>query len=71
MQFQHDWPKDKNKSSFNFLPGNFEKFLSTDVNDAALEGSINSLYHSSLGHTALESCRLAELKKCNFQLDRM
>ena len=60
MQFQQDWPKDKNYSSFNFLPENFEKFRSTEHYDAPLEGSTIFLYRSSLGGTSLESCGLAE-----------
>ena len=40
MQFQQDWPKDKkNYSSLNFLQENLEKFRSTELYDAPLEGS--------------------------------
>ena len=39
MQFQQDWPKEKNYSSFNFLPENLEKFRSSELYDAPLEGS--------------------------------
>ena len=39
MQFQQDWPKEKNNSSFNFLAENLEKFLSTELYGAPLEGS--------------------------------
>ena len=66
MQFQQDWPKDKNYSSFNFLPENLEKFRSTELNDAPLEVLTIFLHRSSLGHTALESCQLAELKNAMF-----
>ena len=52
----------KKYTYFNFLPENLEKIHSTELNDAPLEGSTIFLYHSSLGHAALESCRLAELK---------
>ena len=45
---------------------NLEKFHSTEPNDAPLEGSTIFLYHSSTGHTALENCRLAELKYAIF-----
>ena len=45
-----------------FLPENLEKFSSTDLYDASLEGSTTFLYHSSTGRTPLDSCRLAELK---------
>ena len=62
MEFQQDWPKDKNYSSFNFLSENLEKFRSTELYGAALEGSKILLCSSSLGSTAMESCRLAELK---------
>ena len=52
----------KNYSSFKFLPENLEKFRSTELYDAPLEGSTIFLYRSSLGRTSMESCRLAELK---------
>ena len=62
MQFQLDWPKDKKYRSFKFLPENFEKFRSTELYDAPLEGLTSFLYRSSLGRMSMESCRLAELK---------
>ena len=62
MQFQRDCSKDKNYSYFNFLPGNLEKFRSTKLNGAALEGSTIFLYRSSTCCTSMESYRLAELK---------
>ena len=63
MQFQQDWSKDKKATAFfNFLPENFEKFRSTRLYDAPLEGSTIFLYRCSLDHTSLESCQLAELK---------
>ena len=63
MQFQQDWPKDKkNYSSFNFLAENLEKFRSTEHYGAPLEGSIIFPCRGSLGSTAMESCRLPELK---------
>ena len=61
MQFQQDWPKEKNDSSFKFLPENLEKIRSTELYDAPLEGSTIFLYRNSLGRTSMESCRLAEL----------
>ena len=61
MQFQRDWPKDKKIQLFNFLPQNLTK-----LNDAPQEGSTIFLYRSSLGHTALESYQLAELKYATF-----
>ena len=63
MQFQQDCPKDKkNDSSFNFFPENLEKFRSTELYGAALEGSTIFLCRSSLGFTSMESCQLADLK---------
>ena len=38
MQFQQDWPKEKNYSFFKFLPENLEKFRSTELYGAPLEG---------------------------------
>ena len=66
MQFQPDWPKDKNYSFFKFLRENLEKFRSTEIYDAPLEGSTIFLNRSSLGRTSMESCRLAELKYAIF-----
>ena len=66
MQFQQDWPKEKNYSFFNFLPENLENFRSTELNDAPLEGSTIFLYRSSTGRMSLESCPLAELKYAIF-----
>ena len=62
MEFQQDCPKDKNYSSFNFLPENLEKFRSTELYGAALEGSTIFVCRSSLGCTLMESCQLADLK---------
>ena len=67
MEFQQDCPKDKkNYSSFNFLPENLEKFGSTELYGAALEGSTIFLCRSSLGCTSMESCQLADLKDAFF-----
>ena len=52
----------KSYSSFNFLPENLEKFRSTELYGAPLEGSPIFLHRSSFGSTSLESCPLAELK---------
>ena len=41
---------------------NLEKFRSTELYDAPLEGSTIFLHRSSLGRTSMEGCRLAELK---------
>ena len=63
MQFQQDWPKDKKITALSiFLAENLEKFHSTEHYGAALEGSISFLCRSSLGSTAMESCRLPEFK---------
>ena len=53
--------KIKNYSFFNFLPGNFEKFRSTEHYGAPLEGSTIFLNRSSM-EMSMESYRLAELK---------
>ena len=45
---------------------NLEKFRSTEHYGAALEGSTIFLCRSSLGSTAMESCRLTELKYAIF-----
>ena len=66
MQFQQDWLKDKKLQLFQFLAENSEKFRSTEHNGAALEGSTIFLCRSSLGSTAMESCRLRELKYAIF-----
>ena len=68
MEFQQDYAKDKKiYSSFNFLAENLEKFPSTELNGAALEGSTSFLCRSSLGSTSIESCQLAELKYAIFR----
>ena len=67
MQFQQDWPKDKkNHSSFNFLAENLEKFRSTELYGAAIEGSTIFLNPSPTCRTSMESYRLAELKYAIF-----
>ena len=66
MEFQQDWPKDKKYSSFNFLAEYLEKFRSTELYGAALEGSTNFLSRSSLGSTSMESCQSADLKYAIF-----
>ena len=62
MQFQRDWPKEKNYSFFKFLPENLEKFRSSELYGAPLKGSTICLCRSSLGSMAMESCPLPELK---------
>ena len=66
MEFQQDCPKDKNYSSFNFLAENLEKFWSTELYCASLEGSTIFLYRSSTSRTPLDSSGLAELKYAFF-----
>ena len=56
----------KNYSSFNFLAENSEKFRSTELYGAALEGSTIFLCRSSLGSTSMECCQLADLKYAIF-----
>ena len=60
----------KSYRCFNFPAENLERFRSTELYGAPLEGSTIFLYHSSLGHTALESCQLAELKFAIFSRTR-
>ena len=66
MQFQQDWPKDEKITALLNFCQKTEKFRSTELYDAPLEGSTIFLYHSSLGHPSMESCRLAELKYAIF-----
>ena len=67
MQFQHDWPKDKKLQLFYFfLPENLEKYLSTELYGAPLEGSTIFLYRSSTSRTPLDTSALAELKHAFF-----
>ena len=67
MQFQLDCPKDKKITALLiFLPENLEKFRSTELYGAALEGSTIFLCRSSLGYTSMESCKLANLKYAIF-----
>ena len=67
MEFQQDCTKDKKiNSSSNFLAENLEKFCSTELYGAALEGSTIFLCRSSLGSTLMESCQLADLKYAIF-----
>ena len=67
MQFQHDWRKDKKITALLiFLPENLEKYRATELYDAPLEGSTIFPFCRSLGSTAMESCRLPELKYAFF-----
>ena len=47
-----------------------QKFRSSELNDAPLEGSTIFLYRSSTGYTPLDSSRLAELKYAFFLAGR-
>ena len=67
MQFQHDLPKDKKITALSiFWPENLEKYCSTEHYGAPLEGSTIFLCRNSLDSTAMESCRLPELKYAIF-----
>ena len=66
MQFQQDWPKDEKITALLNFCRKTEKFRSTELYDAPLEGSTIFLYHTSLGRTSMERCRLAELKYAIF-----
>ena len=66
MQFQQDWPKDKKITALSIFWLKTEKFRSTEHYGAPLEGSTIFLCCSSLGSTAMESCRLPELKYAIF-----
>ena len=58
--------KTKKLQLFYMFAGKQKKIRSTDLHDAPLEGSTIFLNRSSLGHTSMESCRLAELKYAIF-----
>ena len=67
MQFQQDWPKDKKLQLFQFFGGKLRKISLKEHYGAPLEGSTIFLRRSSLGSTAMESYRLAELKYAIFR----
>ena len=66
MQFQQDWPKDKKITALLIFWLKTEKFCSTELYGAPLEGSTIFLCRSYIGSTAMESCRLPELKYAIF-----
>ena len=66
MQFQQDWPKDKKITVLSISWRKTENFRSTEHYGAPLEGSTIFLCRSSLGGTAMESYRSAELKYAIF-----
>ena len=65
MQFQHEWQKIKKNTTLNFLAENLEKFCSTELYGAPLEGSTIFLKRISC-RMSMESHRLAELKYAVF-----
>ena len=69
MEFQQDCPKDKKLQLLIFWLKT-EKFRSTELYGAALEGSTIFLCRSSLGCTSMESCQLADLKYAIFSSTR-
>ena len=62
MQFQKDWPEDKKITALNFLAESLEKFHSTELYGAPLEGSTIFLKRISSCRMSMESYRLADLK---------
>ena len=63
MQFKRDLPKNKRITALLiFWPENLEKYRSTELYNAPLEGSTIFLYRSSTSRTSLVSSGLAELK---------
>ena len=70
MQFQQDCPKDKKITALLIFWRKTEKFRSTELYGAALEGSTNFLCRSSLGCRSMESCQLADLKYAIFSRPR-
>ena len=66
MQFQQDWPKDKEKTALSIFWRKTEKFRSTEHYGSVLEESTFFLCRSFLGSTAMENGRLAELKYAIF-----
>ena len=66
MEFQQDCPKDEKITALLIFCLKTEKFRSTEVYGAALEGSTIFLCRGSLGCTSMESCQLADLKYAIF-----
>ena len=71
MQFQQDWPKDGKITALLIFCRKTEKFLSTELYGAPLEGSTIFLKRIPSCIMSMESYRLAELKYAFFQQDRM
>ena len=61
MEFQQDCPKEKKIIALSIFWRKTEKFLSTELYGAAVEGSTIFPCRSSLGSMAMESCQLPEL----------
>ena len=66
IQFQQDWPKDKKITALSIFGRKTERFRLTEYHGVPIEGSTIFLCRSSLGSTAMESCRLPELKYAIF-----
>ena len=66
MECQQDWQKDKKITALSIFWQKKKKIRSTEHYGAPLEGSTIFLCRSSLGSTAMESCRLPELKYAIF-----
>ena len=67
MQFQHDWPKDKEITALSiFLREMLESYRSTELYDAPLNGSTIFLYRTCTSRTFLVSSGLAESKYAFF-----
>ena len=70
MQFQQDWPKDKTITALLIFLPEKEKFRSTELYGAPLQGSRIFLNRSSSCRMSMESYRLAELKYAFFRRTR-
>ena len=66
MQFQQDWPKDKKITALLIFWLKTEKFHSTELYGAPLEGSTIFLKRISSCRISMESYQLAELKYAIF-----
>ena len=66
MQFRQDWPKDKKITALSIFWRKTEKIRSTEHYGAPPEGLTIFPCRSSLDSTAMESCRLPELKYAIF-----
>ena len=62
MQFQQDWRKDKKITALSIFWWKTEKFRSTELYGARLEGLTIFLNRSSTCRMSMESYQLAELK---------